>query len=625
MTCLVSPLVVSLGHSWRARVMGVLGSLALATLVLPGVAQAGDGEHRARMAGDLAARATASANGTTDVILRGSPDDIYALASRHGLQVKRTLRSGAVVSLSAAQLAAVSADPGVDALSADRPVHPTMAVTVEATGVDQVWRGIDRLGRYTGQGVGVAVIDSGVTEHSDLRGRIAVHVDFTDEQGRGRDFYGHGTHIAGIIAGNGADVPGSEPPFRGMAPGAHIINLRVLGPDGSGKTSDVLEAIDWAIEHRFQYNIRVLNISLGHPVVEAAGDDPLVQAVERASDAGILVVCSAGNLGKDFQTGKTIIGAINSPGNAPSVLTVGALNTHGTPQRSDDEVASYSSRGPTYLDGLIKPDLVAPGNKIVSLEARNSTLANEHPEWHVSGQGNKAYIAFSGTSQASAVAAGAAAVLLQANPKLTPVQVKFALQATSSAMPEAGLIASGAGSMNVAAAVQMAIRGATARHVTTTIAGEQIDADGVAYENLYVSGPKPNSVMWGPNAVFGDKQVWGNTLRWGTDARVSSNIIVWQSAPSSISNVSGNIIVWQDAAGGDSAVSGNIIVWQDAAETVSGNIIVWQEAAGTVSGNIMVWQDAAAKSRQIVNSNIIVWQGAASDSSDVNGNIIVWQ
>jgi serine protease AprX len=610
MTFSVSPMVASLGHSWRAVVARALSSLALATLVLPAVAQAGGDAHQARVAGDLAARAASSADGTTDVILHGSPDDIYALASRHGLQVKRTLRSGAVISLSARQLAAVSADPGVDALPADRAVHPTMAVTVEATGVDQVWRGIDRLGRYTGQGVGVAVIDSGVTEHSDLRGRIAVHVDFTDEQGRGRDFYGHGTHIAGIIAGNGVDLPGNDAPFRGMAPGAHIINLRVLGPDGSGKTSDVLEAIDWAIEHRVQYNIRVLNVSLGHPVVEPAGDDPLVQAVERASAAGIVVVCSAGNLGKDPQTGKTIIGAINSPGNAPSVLTVGALNTHGTPERSDDEVTTYSSRGPTYLDGLIKPDLVAPGNRIVSLEARNSTLAREHPDWHVSGQGNRSYISFSGTSQASAVVAGAAAVLLQANPKLTPVQLKFALQATATAMPQAGLIAAGAGSMNVAAAVQMAIRGPAARHMTTTIAGEQIESDGVAYQNLYAKQGQPaNAIVWDGNFVHGNQIVWGNVIVWGKSARssdlifaTSDDVIVWGN-----DSVQGNVIIWGNS------VQGNVIIWGK--DSVQGNVIIWGKDG--VQGNVIVW------GADSVQGNVIVW-GSSTLGNDVNGNVIIW-
>ena len=285
-----------------------------------------------------------------------------------------------------------------------------------------------------------------------------MHVDFVDgARGAGRDFYGHGTHIAGVIAGN-SGAPGG---FRGMAPGAHIINLRVLAADGSGQSSDVIEAIDWTIENKARYGIRVLNVSLGHPAIEPAADDPLVQAVERAVQAGIVVVCSAGNLGKHPVTGQPIIGAINSPGNSPSVITVGALNTKGTPQRSDDEVATYSSRGPTYGDGFVKPDLVAPGNKIVSLAAPASKLWLEHPEQR-RGLG---YIELSGTSQAAAVVAGAAALVLDANPNLNPRQVKLALQGTASFMPQAGVVAAGAGSLNAAAAVRMAKLGPAGAHV----------------------------------------------------------------------------------------------------------------------------------------------------------------
>ena len=319
---------------------------------------------RARVAQDVAEKV--SRGERSNLILPGSPDAVQALIQRHGLRVERRLRSGAVVSVDQATMASLAADPAVSALAADRPVHSTMSTTTESTGAQQVWAGLDGVGRVTGRGIGLAIIDSGITERVELRGRIAVHVDFVDgSRGAGRDFYGHGTHIAGIVAGN-VGLPGG---FRGMAPGAHLINLRVLKADGSGQTSDVVEAIDWTIENKARYNIRVLNVSLGHPAVEGAADDPLVQAVERAVRAGIVVVCSAGNLGKHPVTGQPIIGAISSPGNSPSVITVGALNTKGTPQRSDDAVASYSSRGPTYGDGFVKPDLVAPGNKIVSLEA----------------------------------------------------------------------------------------------------------------------------------------------------------------------------------------------------------------------------------------------------------------
>ena len=165
-----------------------------------------------------------------------------------------------------------------------------------------------------------------------------------------------------------------------------MINLHVLGADGSGKTSDVIDAIDWAVAHRDQFNIRVINLSLGHPVQESYLDDPLCQAAQRAIDAGIMVVAAAGNFGK-MEDGRPIVGGIVSPGNTPSVLTVGAMNTKDTPQRSDDVMATYSSRGPTAIDGDVKPDLVAPGNLVVSAAAPDSYLATTYPEHVVAGKG----------------------------------------------------------------------------------------------------------------------------------------------------------------------------------------------------------------------------------------------
>src|SRR5438034_7006291 len=153
---------------------------------------------------------------------------------------------------------------------------------------------------------------------------------------------GHGTHVAGIIAGQQGRTSDTRK-YSGVAPGAYLVNLRVLGDDGSGTASDVIEAIDWAIDHRADYNIGVINLSLGAPVLQPDRDDPLCEAVERAVRAGITVVAAAGNFGK-LPDGQAVRGGIVSPGNSPWAITVGALDTHGTPERSDDTVASYSSR-----------------------------------------------------------------------------------------------------------------------------------------------------------------------------------------------------------------------------------------------------------------------------------------
>ena len=161
----------------------------------------------------------------------------------------------------------------------------------------------------------------------------------------------------------------------------------------------------------------------------------------------------------DHRGSFTGYGRIVSPGHAPSVITVGALKTQGTPERSDDTVATYSSRGPTPFDGLLKPDLVAPGNKVVSAEAPRSYLARSYPELHVSGRGKHGYFELSGTSMSTAVTSGSVALLLDANPTLTPAQVKIALQLSASPIPGAGLIEAGAGSLNVLLALHTAVYG----------------------------------------------------------------------------------------------------------------------------------------------------------------------
>ena len=173
--------------------------------------------------------------------------------------------------------------------------------------------------------------------------------------------------------------------FKGVAPNANIVNLRVLDANGNGQESDVIAAIDEAIALKDKYNIRVINLSLGHPVYESFKLDPLCQAVEAAWKAGITVVVAAGNMGRDNSLGTLGYATINSPGNDPYVITVGAMNAKNTPWRSDDKIASYSSKGPTLLDHVVKPDLVAPGNNVVSLLASpDCTIATEHPETLIS-------------------------------------------------------------------------------------------------------------------------------------------------------------------------------------------------------------------------------------------------
>jgi serine protease AprX len=332
-----------------------------------------------RLSESLRKHVEAKSSGTVDVIVHGSTSDIKAIAARHGVSIVKWLSEDAVLRANAEQIASLGAE--VDHLSRDVEVRSFMSVTNQAVGADQVWAGIGGHPAFTGAGVGIALIDSGIwTGHRSLAGRVVFAKDFVGEQTSGNalgqasavaqeDAFGHGTHIAGIIAGSSPypQDATSQIPFRGVASGANLISLRVIGADGTGRASDVIEAIYWAIQNRKRFNIRVINLSLGGPVEQSYRDDPMCEAVERAVNAGIVVVTAAGNRGKDAE-GRSVYGLIESPGNSPYAITVGALNTKGTPARSDDELTTYSSKGPTMIDGVIKPDLAAPGNKIVSAE-----------------------------------------------------------------------------------------------------------------------------------------------------------------------------------------------------------------------------------------------------------------
>ena len=347
------------------RVYRPLVIAAMAIVVAFAGAPAFAQSPHARVSRDIADRLARHLDEPTSVIVSADAGMIDQIALRYGARVTKRVHGGAVLAVTGGQLEGLAQDPDVAHLAGDVPVFRMAAELTGATGADQAWTGFADVAGVTGRGVGVAVIDSGVAPQSPAHARVVFSKDFTLAPGSGQDAYGHGTHVAGSIADDASDG------YPGMAPGANIINLRALGPDGSGNTSDVIEAIDWAIDHRAQFNIRIINLSLGHPVFESYVDDPLCDAARRAVAAGILVVAAAGNFGKTSD-GRPIVGGIVSPGNAPEVLTVGALNTKGTVQRSDDVMATYSSRGPTVIDGLLKPELVAPGNRITSASAPGS-------------------------------------------------------------------------------------------------------------------------------------------------------------------------------------------------------------------------------------------------------------
>ena len=334
---------------------------------------------------------SSNVSGQVDVIVQFNqvPNaDYHQKVLRRGGTLKRqyTQFKGGAYTMPASALADLADDPDVVHISPDRALRSTSASSITPVndyhpaainGYPSVLDG------YTGAGIGVALIDSGIASNSDIGLlKVVANQDFTGALlGSAADQYGHGTHVAGILAGNGAASSGLGDYFifRGIAENVNLINLRVLDQNGAGTDSEVIGAIDKAISLKSLYNIRVINLSLGRPVWESYKQDPLCQAVEQAWKAGIVVVVAAGNYGRDNNAGTNGYGTITAPGNDPYVITVGAMNTLGTLPRTDDVPASYSSKGPTLFDQVIKPDIVAPGNRIISLYTAGETLSQQYP------------------------------------------------------------------------------------------------------------------------------------------------------------------------------------------------------------------------------------------------------
>jgi serine protease AprX len=526
------------------------------------------------------------------VIVHGAPGTVDAIAKRHGLQVLRLLADGAVLAADSHDLAGLASDVDVDHLSGDLLVRTTMAVSVQATAADQVWAGssngllgLGNVQGVNGQGVVVAVVDSGIdSSHPALAKKVIAAVSLVSGDSSTGDAFGHGTHIAGIIAGIGAPAARVTPLYAGgIAPGAQLVNVRVLGGDGTGLTSDVIAGIDWVVQNSAKYNIRVMNLSLGHPVTEPSATDPLCEAVARAVNAGIVVVAAAGNAGVAAD-GTPILGGIMSPGNSPLAITVGATNTQGTARRSDDTLATYSSRGPTRYDFGAKPDLAAPGNKIVSLESAGSYLPSHYSYLHKAGTGTNSYMQLSGTSMSAPMVSGATALLLQGVPNLSPAQVKIALQAGATYMSDAGVMGAGAGNANFWASRKIAANGLSLV-LNTTVGGVVSNASGVvfwdagtmAYRMYGGAGVRLLSLLQLPlvwlnpsllnsgdlnllgllnplAAVPASSLLWGEVAGWTTDQQ-----ILWGTT---IYNPQGQQILW-----GTSSVQGDQILWGTTSDT----------------------------------------------------------
>ena len=452
----------------------------------------------------------------------------------------------------------------VSHLSDDLSVKKCDEFTVGNTGAGAAYANYG----LTGTGVGVAVLDSGVYYCQDIFDpatnsyRLCTDISFVPNNSFPGDECGHGTHVAGIIAGSGSGSTGSQytRSFFGIARKASIANIRVLDQKGQGSVSTVIAGIQWAITNRVRRNIRVMNLSMGHPVGESYLTDPLCQAVESAWRSGIVVVVAAGNNGRSRPTLTAgagnegygaAYGSIQSPGNDPYVITVGAVKNIDL-NRAHDRISTYSSRGPSRLDLILKPDILAPGNKVISLEAGACPLAtlygsNEVPLSSYSNLpnagGSQKYFTLSGTSMAAPVVAGAAALMLEKYPSLTPDMIKARLMisadkwADASGVPD--LCTYGAGYLNITAALQCTasptLPAMSPRLVKDAVNGV-VKMDNVLWGNNVIWGlsgvNNPLNVIWGNNVIWGTNVLWGSNVLWGQN--VWTDNVIWGTSDSSV-------------------------------------------------------------------------------------------
>jgi serine protease AprX len=513
------------------------------------------------------------------------------------------------LSVPARNVARLAALPFVAHLSEDCGVTKCDEFLVESSGaaVAAAQYSVD------GTGIGVAVIDSGVHANRDMLPkldgpiRLLTGANFVppgnSSNGKARvtdtdDPCGHGSHVAGIVAGNGfaSSTFNCFRTFFGVARNATIVPVRVLDANGDGTVSQVVAGIQWVVSHRATGNIRVINLSLGHPVGESYTTDPLCQAAEAAWKAGIVVVCSAGNSGRlqnmadpmlDNEGYGSAYGSIQSPGNDPYVITVGAMKATDlvfaadgmhTHNRSADRIATYSSRGPSRLDLVLKPDIVAPGNHIISTDAGSGSslgtaagATNEIPvalyKKGASPTDSTNYFRLSGTSMAAPVVAGAVALMLQKTPTLSPdaIKARLMLSADKWKQPDgtADPLTFGAGYLNILGAMSStATPNQPAMSPTLSIT-----SDGGVQVN-------PDRALWG-HALDGSSAIWGvsgiNDLRaiWGHDALSATSSNLLTASRSILSNsVYLERAIWGHSVWEDRAIWGHTAEAVDLSSTV---------------------------------------------------------
>jgi serine protease AprX len=555
--------------------------------------------------------------GKSQVIVRAvntaSPGQVAPIIERAGGNLKRQLAiiNSQVAEVPNGALKSLANDPLVARVSLDRFAAGAMertGITIGATAVRQA------LG-YDGFGVGVAIIDSGVSAwHDDLTGagqaqRVVRFVDFVRNRSTAYDDYGHGTHVAGIVAGNGYDSSGAR---SGVAPAANLIVLKALDGSGRGRISDVIAALDYAVANKDALNIRVVNLSLATGVYESYNTDPLTLAAQRVVAAGIVVVAAAGNNGRS-ENGRALYGGTTAPGNAPWVLTVGASSHAGTIDRADDTMAVFSSRGPTAIDDTAKPDLVAPGVGIESLSDPESALYSLDAPYLLSGTiatAYRPYLSLSGTSMAAPVVSGTVALMVQANPALTPNQVKAILQYTALVYAGPDALTQGAGFLNAKGAVELA---------------------------SYLAAPSSTGYP-SSSSGWGRRLIWGNRLVRG--GRLTSGASAWSTAVNwgALKTPNGQSIEWGVLCSGGSCDSGGgaLKSWSVTCSdqtcnsaTWTGDVrnVVWGTTCGGGDCNVTWSVTASGDALILSDKDTVVWGTFDVDTvvwGTLDADTVVW-
>ncbi|MGB5628764.1 MAG: S8 family peptidase [Woeseiaceae bacterium] len=525
----------------------------------------------AKMSGPVAALALAGGPGKAEVIVSyhdhpelfedGRVEELGGEVLRR-YEVLKLL----AISIPAESLVELAIEDDVDRVSLDEAVFAGSAILKTVANVPSYQSSNSS---YRGDGQTVAILDTGVAAHRDLSGDVRQYSFLNGAYAQPAvdngniyrynsdplvDGYGHGTHIAGIVSGNGFNSDGS---YRGPARQADVLSLQVLDENGHGQMSDVMAALDWLLQYGSYFDVSVVNLSLGKPITESNTTDPLVAAVEAVWDSGIVVVVAAGNYGREGYFSTT------SPGNSRKVITVGSLTDNGTGYNFDDDyVSTYSSRGPTVVDHVVKPDLVAPGNRLIAAAPGNSNLAALLPKNVVACTATSScldgYLELSGTSMATGVVSAAAAMMLEKDPSLSPATVKARLMRSARKLDESPVVA-GAGLLDIDAAL----------NETGLIPGQ-------ALSPLMRFDKESGGTLVQDTASLWGNDLWGAGYLWTDGGGVGANGYLWTDG-----GVNANGYLWTDGG-----IWANGYLWTDGGVAAFGYL--WTDG---VDANGYLWTD----------------------------------